>query len=121
MNSGNANGSDSSAPYQWRAIAEHWGPTMLLVLIAAGLQVLLFFRNLTGPGWTALLWMAFGAQLVGAALIAAAKMPAYRAGRHFTFGQCSIPSPLRGAYRWGWRCFTTGALVCMGLLLSTHG
>lgn len=94
---------------------------MLLVFITAGVQVLLFLRNLTGPGRTALLWMAFGAQLVGAALIAAAKMPAYRAGRYFTFGQSSVPSPLRGAYRWGWRCFTAGALVCMGLLLSTHG
>lgn len=121
MNSGNANGSDSSAPYQWRAVAEHWGPTMLLVFIVAGLQVLLLFRNLTGPAWTALLWVAFGAQLVGAALIETAKMPAYRDGRYFTFGLKSVPPPLRGAYRWGWRCFAAGALFGAGLLLSTHG
>jgi hypothetical protein len=94
---------------------------MLLVLVAAGVQVLLFFRSLTGPGWTALLWMGFGAQMVGAVLIGAAKMPAYRDGRYFTFGSKSVPTPLRGAYRWGWRCFTIGILVCMGLLLSTHG
>lgn len=94
---------------------------MLLVLVAAGLQVLLFFRNLTGPGWTALLWVAFGAQLVGAALIGTAKMSAYRDGRYFTFGPETVPAPVRGAYRWGWRCFTAGAFVGAGLLLSTHG
>ncbi|MBL9137036.1 MAG: hypothetical protein JNK85_14285 [Verrucomicrobiales bacterium] len=51
MNAGNANGSDSSAPYQWRAVAEHWGLTMPLVLVAAGVRVLLFFQNLTGLGF----------------------------------------------------------------------
>lgn len=120
MNARNANGSDSSAPYQWRAVAEHWGPTMLLVFVAVGVQLLLFFRNLTGPDWTALLGVAFGAQLVGAALIGTAKMSAYRDGRYFTFGSKSVSAPRRGAYRWGWRCFTAGALVCIGLLLSTH-
>jgi hypothetical protein len=74
---------------------------------------------LQGASWLAVCACSIALQIIGATLIAYAKLPLYRSGRFFTFGVKSISAPLTAHYRWGWRVFLLGVTLSLGLLLGS--
>jgi hypothetical protein len=100
---------------------EHWGGGGFLligVIGLAGSEVSMFFTSLSDKPWFYFLIASTVLLLAGAALILYAKLPVYRSGRFFTFGVKSVPEPLAGFYRWGWRVFLFGVALSLCLLLS---
>jgi hypothetical protein len=99
---------------------EHWG--LLLIILGALLitQAATFFSHLNGQPWINFFTAGMVLLITGALLILRAKIPAYRSGRFLTFGLKSVPAPLAGHYRWGWRLFSLGVLLSLCLLLSTR-
>ena len=87
------------------------------IAVVAG-KALDFFMVLSGAPWIWFFVASFALLIVGGALIVYAKVPVYRGGRFFTFGLKSVPTPLQGFYRWGWRVFLFGVVLALCLLLS---
>ncbi len=94
---------------------EHWGFLLLSALVLLTAHGLMFFSQLTRSHWIALFATSFALMFVGGCLIGGAKIPVYRSGRFFAFGLKSVPEPLRGSYRWGWRLFLFGAGLALWL------
>ncbi len=97
---------------------EHWGRVVVVIVTLLGLQIFMFFSNLSGTPWICVCVAGFVLQISGAVLILYAKIPVYRSGRYFTFGIKSVPESLAGFYRWGWRLFLFGVVLSLCLLLS---
>lgn len=115
---GNMKPTSTSTYFQWRVATEHWGlPTVaiaVLTLVQLGLAVVRFqSRHII-----AFAILSFACQTAGAILILRAKMPAYRAGRHWTFGVASVPAKLVSFYLWGRRVFLLGVLLGIFLLIA---
>ncbi len=102
----------------WLAFVEHWNIAIVTVIALVTSQVLGFFMRLNGTPWICFFLATFAFMILGGFLIAYAKLPVYRSGRFFTFGQNSVPEHLRRFYRWGWRVFLFGVVLSLCLLLS---
>lgn len=100
---------------------QHWSLFLIVLVALATMEGLRFFEELSGAPWVCLLVASFAMLVVGAGLIGYAKFPAYRSRQWFTLGARSVPAPLVGFYRWGWRLFLLGAALGFCLLLSRHG
>jgi hypothetical protein len=101
-----------------KTFLEHWPLLPVAVIAVLTSQVLMFFTRLSGTPWICFFVASFALMIVGGSLIAYAKFPVYRSGRFFTFGLKSVPEPLKGFYRWGWRVFLFGVVLSLCLLLS---
>jgi len=107
--------------YQWMTFLEHWGFLLAVGALFLGMQVVMFFLNLTGAAWICFLAGSFALMISGACLIGHAKWPTYRSGRFMAFGIKSVPAQLASFYRWGWRLFLAGTTIALCLLLSKLG
>lgn len=99
---------------------EHWGFLTFALLLVAYSEVVNFFSHLNGQPWINFFTTSMALLIAGALLILRAKIPAYRSRRFLTFGLKSVPAPLAGSYRRGWRLFSLGVLLSLCLLLSEH-
>ncbi len=104
--------------YQWMKFFEHWQFLPIVIVAILVNEVFEFFMNLSGAPWICFFIASSTLLMLGAALIAFAKLPAYRSGRFFTFGIKSVPEQLAGYYKWGWRLFLFGVILSLCLLLS---
>lgn len=102
----------------WETFLEHWGLLITAIIAVITGKVLDFFMGLSGMPWIWFFVASFGFMVFGGALIVRAKLPVYRSGRWFSFGLKSVPAPLHGVYRWGWRMFLFGVVLALCLLLS---
>jgi len=101
-----------------RTLLEHWGMLLTTLVALFCSQVVMFFFNLKGQSWIYFFAGSLALLVSGAALIAYAKIPAYRRGQFLTYGAKTVPERLVGCYRWGWRIFLSGVVISLGLLLS---
>jgi glucan phosphoethanolaminetransferase (alkaline phosphatase superfamily) len=104
--------------YQWMKFFEHWWFLSIVIVFILAAELFIFFSNLNGTPWIYFSAISFILMLIGAGLIAFAKIPAYRSGRFFTFGVKSVPEQLAGYYKWGWRLFLSGVILSLCLFLS---
>ena len=89
-------------------------PMVPIILLTLCLMRLLFLR---GAEWITAYCGAVGIAIVGAILLARAKLPLYRKRQFFTFGVRSIPEELRSTYWWGIGLSLTGIGVASLMLI----
>jgi hypothetical protein len=104
--------------YQWMKFFEHWQFLPIVIVAILVNEVFEYFSNLCGTPWICFFIASFALMMLGATMIAFAKLPTCRRGRFFTFGIKSVPEQLAGHYRWGWRLFLFGVILSLCLLLS---
>jgi len=109
---------DRLESYQWAKFIEHWGSASIVIIIGLATEVFLFLSSLNGKPWIYFCLASFAVMTLGAALIAFAKFPIYRAGQFFAFGIKSVPERLAGHYKWGWRLFLFGMVLSLCLLVA---
>ena len=103
--------------YGGRTFIEHCGFSLIALTAIIGSWILMFLSHLTGQSWINFFVADMALLLSGTILIAYAKLPAYQAGRFFTFGINSVPANRSAFYRWGWRLVLSGVLLSLCLLL----
>jgi hypothetical protein len=102
----------------WQTLFGHWQFTLPAIAALLTWQLIEFFENLCGVPWVCFSAASFALMILGAVLIAYAKLPVYRSGYFLTFGLKSVPDQTRKYYRWGWRVFLFGVLLSFCLFLS---
>ena len=99
-------------PYPWFTVC---GALVVIAVISALAQILLFFMSLHGTRWIAVFAIGLGLATIGAGLIFFAKLPLYRERHFLTFGAKALPEARRPYYRWGYCCVGLGQLLLLGL------
>lgn len=111
----------NSHRYQWVKFLEHWGLTVVVLIVAVSVEVFFFLFDLIGRlrVWCFAVSIALMFSSVG--LLLFAKLPVLRSNRFFTFGVKTAPANLARCYRWSWALFLAGVALALGLLFSTSG
>ena len=95
--------------------------TNLLMLIAPAVLSLLLWVSISfvvGVGLLPSVSLAVLSSLGGLALLIAAKLPSFHAGRWFSFGPHHLGKRERAMYFAGWSFVMLSAFLCFGLLFT---
>lgn len=93
--------------------------TNLLLLIGPAVLSLLLWASITfvaGVGLLPSVSLAILSSVSGLALLIAAKLPSFRAGRWFSFGPNRLGKRERAMYFGGWSLVMLSVFLCFGLL-----
>ena len=93
----------------------NWLGVLVILVISALAQIILFFMNLDGARWITVFVGSLGLGVIGVGLVFYAKLPLYRQRRFLTFGTKVLPEHCRPYYRWGYRCIGLGVFLLLWL------